>query len=299
MSCKEINEYRMFTGPAEHQKAVNSFLGLLDGISIDGVIDEAETQELKNWYDLHRHLIRNHPFCELLPAIDAALEDSILTYDEVEDLRWLCQQVSSGDYYDLVTSAIQNLHGLCYGIIANNRVTDVEINQLMAWLEDHSILRGTYPFDEIYSLVYSITEDGVITEDERNTLKAFFSEFIDTRDSYNLNENELAELRDHYSIQGICAVHPEIKVPEHVFCFTGASDRATRNDIAEIVSAHGGIFKNTITRKTNYLIVGAEGNPCWAFSCYGRKIEKAMELRKGGGSIAIINEHDFWNTLEE
>lgn len=37
----ETEAYRKFTGPAEHHKAVNSFLGLLEGISIDGVIDES------------------------------------------------------------------------------------------------------------------------------------------------------------------------------------------------------------------------------------------------------------------
>ena len=298
MACKELNEYRVFTGPAEHQKAVNSFLGLLDGISIDGIIDEAEIQELRNWYDLHRHLIKNHPFCELLPAIDDALEDGVLTNEEVEDLRWLCQQVSTGKYYDLATCGIQSLQALCYGILADNEVTDEEITQLLAWLEDHSILRGTYPFDEIYSLVCGITEDGVITEDERNTLKAFFAQFVDTRDSYNLNEAELAELREHYSTQGICAAHPCIEVPDHIICFTGESALHTRHEIEDLITSHGGIFRKAVSGKTDYLVVGAEGNPCWAFSCYGRKIEKAMELRKSGGSVAIINEHDFWNTLE-
>ena len=52
-----------------------------------------------------------------------------------------------------------------------------------------------------------------------------------------------------------------------------------------------------MTQKTDYLIVGNEGNPCWAFSCYGRKVEKAVELRKKGSNIQIINEDDFWNAL--
>ena len=37
----ETEAYRKFTGPTEHHKAVNSFLGLLEGISIDGMIDES------------------------------------------------------------------------------------------------------------------------------------------------------------------------------------------------------------------------------------------------------------------
>lgn len=294
---KEINEYRNFTTKAEMQKAINSFIGILEGISIDRKVDELETIELKNWYELHRHLIDHHPFSEILPAIDLSFADNILTYEEVEDLRWLCQQVTSGDYYDIMTCAIQALHGVIHGVLANNELTDIEIIALQNWMEDHSILKGTYPFDEIYSLVTSIIEDGEITEDERNTLIAFFSEFIDTKDSCNLHAPELEKLRQQYSIHGICAKMPDIIIPEHIFCFTGASLAATRNEIANIVTEYGGIYNDRVTQKTQYLIVGNNGNPCWAYSCYGRKIEAAVDLRKKGKQITIINEIDFWDAL--
>lgn len=294
----EIELYRKFTGPAEHHKAVNNFLGLLDGISIDKVVDEDEANELKNWYTLYRPLINRHPFNEILPVIDDILEDGIVTPEELDSLQWLCRQVISGNYYDLITSAIQNLHGVLHGVLANNNLTDTEITNLQIWLADHSILNGTYPFDEIFSLICSITEDGIITETERNTLKAFFSEFVDERDSVNLNSKELAEMRARYSIKGICVKNPQIIVPGSVFCFTGASARASRDEIARIICERGGSFKSSVTRKTQYLIVGNEGNPCWAYACYGRKIEQAVELRKNGYPVLIVNELDFWAALE-
>lgn len=281
------------------QKAVNSFIGLLEGISIDKAVDADEAVELKNWYEIHRHLIDRHPFNEILPAIDVALADNILTLEEVADLRWLCDHVSSESYYGLVTSAIQTLHGVVHGVLANNKLADAEIFPLQDWLDDHSILKGTYPFDEIYSLIFSTIEDGIITDDERNILKAFFSEFIDVRDSCNLNNNELERLREQYSVQGVCAKNPDIIIPTQLFCFTGASSLATRNEIAAHILNRGGLFTNAVTRDVRYLVVGAKGTPCWAFSCYGRKIEKAIELRKEGYPIIIVNEHDFWRALEE
>lgn len=295
--CAEIDDFRKFTGPAERQKAINSFRGILEGISIDSVVDEQEQLELRNWYELYRHLIDRHPFNEILPAIDVALCDNVLTAEEVQDLLWLCDQVSSGSYYDLVTSSIQTLHGVIHGVLANSALTDIEIQQLHTWLEDHSILRGTYPFDEIYSLVSSFLEDGIITEEERGFLIAFFSEFIDARESYNLRQPELDKLKTQYSISGICSRDPDMTISHRTFCFTGASSRATRNEIAEIIISRGGTFSNTVTKKTDYLIVGSEGNPCWAFSCYGRKVEKAVAARKAGGHIQIVNELDFWNAL--
>jgi hypothetical protein len=55
---------------------------------------------------------------------------------------------------------------------------------------------------------------------------------------------------------------------------------------------------NSVSRKTNYLIVGDDGNPCWAFACYGRKVEKAINLRKQGTQIIIVHENDFWREID-
>ena len=56
---------------------------------------------------------------------------------------------------------------------------------------------------------------------------------------------------------------------------------------------------NSVSKKTNYLIVGDDGNPCWAYACYGRKVEKAINLRKEGAQIIIVHENDFWDEVEE
>lgn len=280
------------------QKAINSFLGILEGISIDHDVVSMEIQELTHWYNLYRDMIDHHPFSEILPAIDKALSDQILTYDEVEDLRWLCKQISSVNYYNLVTSEIQRLHGLLHGLLADNTLSDIEIIALQDWLNDHGDLKGTYPFDEIFSLLYAVTSDGVIADNERNMLKAFFSEFIDTRDSLLLNDLELTSLRKEYDIYNICAHDPAIVLAGNTFCFTGKSTRGTRDSIAARIVSCGGIYNDRVTSDTQYLIVGADGSPCWAFSCYGRKVEQAVQQRKKGSRLTIVNENDFWPVLE-
>ena len=57
------------------------------------------------------------------------------------------------------------------------------------------------------------------------------------------------------------------------------------------------LYQNNITNNTSYLIVGNDGNPCWAYSCYGRKVEDAIERRKKGQHLTIVNEVDFWDAL--
>lgn len=296
----ELNDYRKFTKPAELHKAVNTLKGLVAGITTDRNVNDDEFQELINWCVAHSHLIDRHPFSELIPLIKTVCEDGIVTKEEADDVIWLCNNfVSDSSYYNLVTSSLQFLSGLVHGIMADGVITDEEILKLKNWISTNDYLSGSYPFDEIESLLMSILADGKVTDDERNMLKAFLSNFIDLTVSYNLNEPEMAALREKYSIGGICAICQEIDFEDNVFCFTGQSSRAKRSDIAEIVQAHGGRFGNSVTGKTRYLIVGNEGNPCWAFSCYGRKIEEAVARRKNGQVLTIVNELDFWDILDD
>lgn len=301
MAMAELNEYRPFMLKAEIHKSVNSLIGILQGVSIDQQVSVDEMNEVRNWYELHRDYMDWHPFSEIIPVIESALADGELDSEEIYDILWLSNKVINSEefseYFGLVTSGIQQLEAILHGILADNVITDEEVLQLREWMDDHDFLCGTYPFDEIYSLLVAAREDGVISEDERNMLKAFFSTFIDTRESCNISEFEVKALQEKYSIGGICATDPDISFKGKTFCFTGESKKARRAEIAQMIEQAGGIFNNNVVKKTDYLIVGADGNPCWAFACYGRKVEKAVELRKAGAHIVVVNELDFWDAL--
>lgn len=73
----------------------------------------------------------------------------------------------------------------------------------------------------------------------------------------------------------------------------------TRTQCAQIVEGLGGNFWPRVTLDIHYLVVGANGNPCWAYACYGRKIEQAVRYRKDGHQLLIVHEHDFWDSVEE
>jgi hypothetical protein len=79
--------------------------------------------------------------------------------------------------------------------------------------------------------------------------------------------------------------------------FTGHSYRAKRSEFKEIIERGQGIFVSTPSKTLNYLIYGASGNQCWAYSCYGRKVERVVELRKEGHDIQIVHENDFWDAV--
>ena len=76
------------------------------------------------------------------------------------------------------------------------------------------------------------------------------------------------------------------------FCFTGVSVKYSRNDFLALVAKLGGRGVTSMSPKVNYLVIAAEGNPCWAYSCYGRKVEKAVQLRKSGIRVVVVHEND-------
>jgi hypothetical protein len=288
-----------FTRRQRLDRAVHTLEGILAGIAIDGTINPKELEELKAWVNDHRKLIGNHPFTELIPTIDAALADGVIDTEEQADLLWLCQNLQGGsEYYDEITSDIQRLQGILHGILADGEVRDEEIRQLSQWADDHGHLKGCYPFDEIDALLTQVLRDGQIDSMERDMLKVFFEDFV----SYSLSRRMLdrrSGVAGSRKLSGICAVCPELAFADRIYSFTGASVKASRSQMASHVESLGGRFSRNVTPVVHYLVVGANGNPAWAYACYGRKVEQAMKLRADGHAVVIVHENDFWDALQD
>lgn len=91
----------------------------------------------------------------------------------------------------------------------------------------------------------------------------------------------------------------DIEFDGKAFCFTGRSGRMPRESIAEIVLAMGAFVHDDVTRKTDFLVVGSKGSRTWKHGSYGRKMERAMRLKKNGGGIKIVREAVFWAAVGE
>ncbi len=296
----EEMEYAKYSFKSELDKAINELEGIINGISIDKKINLAEIIEFVNWCDQYKEMIYRKPFNEIIPLIQAALEDNILTWEEIQDILWACDNFKgTSKYYNIITADIQKLHGIMHGILADNEINTSEIEGLRNWIFDNHHLKGLYPYDELFSLVSGILADGMVDENEKAILKVFFSDFIDLNNTVNIDIDEINRLKETIKIEGLCSVDPEICFVNELFCFTGISSKFRRSDIQNIVESLGGKFKDAVIKDTKYLVIGDNGNPCWAFSCYGRKVEQAVDLRKKGKNILIIHESDFWNAVEQ
>jgi NAD-dependent DNA ligase len=90
---------------------------------------------------------------------------------------------------------------------------------------------------------------------------------------------------------------PTLKWVDRVFLFTGVMAYGPRKECESLIVERGGLIGGSVSRKTNYLVVGSIGNDQWLHSTYGTKIKKAVELRENGVPIAIISEEHWQRVL--
>lgn len=288
----------VFTAKSRADKAINSLKGILQGINIDNKVTEQEIIELHKWANNHNDLIKRNPFNEFMEIINQTSFEDIPATELVEDLYWLCQKYEEDNYYyNGLTADLQTLQGVCHGILADGVIEDEEINRLHDWLNDNEHLSTYWPYDELRSLVLSIISDKKIEEEERLVLMAFINQFVDIKDN-DVKDSISSQIED-VKISGHCTSDPQVEFEGKTFCITGILKSGSRSAMQKTISSLGGIPINTISRNTDYLIVGDNGNQAWAFSCYGRKVERAIELRKEGHTITLIHEFDFNDILED
>lgn len=288
--------YFKYTRPARLDKAIHTLQGIVQGISIDGEVNDTELKVLTGWLGAHLEFSDRHPFNEVIPRIQEIVADGLVDDEEKADLLWLCDKFgASGEYYDAITADMQRLQGLMGGIVADDIISKSELTQLQAWMDQREHLKTCWPYDELESLILAVLADGSINDDEHRQLLAFFADFVNYPGAKSVDVPNIATA----TVRGVCATCPEIAFADRSFCFTGSSDRYDRRSLAELIEQLGGRFSPRVVKSLDYLVVGAAGNQCWAYACYGRKVEQAIELRRKGIGLLLVHEFDFFDAVEE
>lgn len=92
--------------------------------------------------------------------------------------------------------------------------------------------------------------------------------------------------------------------PNHVFyglhfCFTGKLERMTRKEANRAAALVGAIPENSVTQKTNILVVGEQDWRVVGTEGLSTKMKKAQSLLEKGHDIEIMTEDDFIKLLKE
>ena len=172
------------------------------------------------------------------------------------------------------TKSLLTLSGILSGITCDNLLVPSEVDFLQNWLDSNVELKGNYPYDKIYSTVANALADGVLEQSELDSMLRLFKQVSDP-------------------VNDCSCQCTSIDVSGKTFCLSGEFDFGDKTTVEELLTQKGGIPQKSVTRKTDFLIVGGQGSSAWSAGNYGNKVKKALELQEKGFPIQIIREHDF------
>jgi hypothetical protein len=198
--------------------------------------------------------------------------------------------------------AVNEMLGICKGLLADGRLVDAEIAFLKHWFQGNQEVVANFPAQEIYARIHRIYQDGFVSEDEREDLKHFLtsatgltvestmpsvpSEFTSPTPQSTVNCSTTMPFDDP---------EPKITFPDQNFSFTGKFVSGTRSWCAEQIVARGGRFDEKPISTTNVLVIGALGSRDWAHTSFGRKIEAALKYKP---PLKIVSEQHWTRHLQ-
>lgn len=176
---------------------------------------------------------------------------------------------------------VNELIGLAHGIIADGVTNQAEAEYLFKWMAANRSVSANPVVGLLYDRVDLMLADGKLDPDEAR-------ELLDTLTHFAAGDFELGEVTKATSLP-LSDPAPTIRFSGSGFCFTGTFAFGSRRECEAAVADLGGI-PCSLTMKTSYLVIGEYATESWAHSSYGRKIEKAVEMRDSGVPIAIVGE---------
>ena len=181
--------------------------------------------------------------------------------------------------------SLGELLGVARGLLADEELSDSEIEFLNGWLEERYSIMSAFPGNVIHARIREVLEDGVITEEERSHLVDTLNMLIENRLEDLAEQVDLTEL--WFDEVGL------IEFDQARFCLTGNFVYGPRKVCETAIVQRGGVVTPSIGGDSQYLVVGALGVDEWREGGLGQEIEAAMRLRATGKPVKIIPE-DSW-----
>jgi NAD-dependent DNA ligase len=198
-----------------------------------------------------------------------------------EDVRFNSRRINERNIDELI--------GMSRMIIADGKVDQIEAEALHKTLIN---MGSKYENPIVQNLLNRITDmlqDNYLDEKESLELLEILTKF--TGDDF-----DAGELTKSTSLP-LDKPEPKVVIKGSNFCFTGVFMFGARKDCKRAVENAGG-FEVSLKKATDYLVIGNYATDSWIHSSYGRKIEKAMEMKQKGHHIKIISESHWVDFLD-
>lgn len=186
----------------------------------------------------------------------------------------------------LQSRQVDELIGLARGLIADGAINPGEVEFLEKWLVANLAIAHQPLVATLYERVREILADGYIDADECNDLLAALAAFT-------AGGLTIGEASKPTSLP-LCNPPPTLRFEGASYCFTGTFSYGQRKH-CEQATADRGASCGTLSKRTDFLVIGAYATESWKHSSFGNKILKAVEMKGAGAPISIVSE-SHWAT---
>ncbi len=276
---------RAFSFSNEKDRALYGLKGILAGVVADKRLNELELLFLDSWLQSQEYLSEDADVLAILSQVGDIREDGVISPQELQQMQARIEQILSDKNSETSPSVghIEELLGFLTGTASDGVLNDQEITAMSAWLDANESVRDVWPASVIVMRLAIILEDGVITDEERGDLLGTVRQVTGT----DLDESGL-------SFEASTEVWEDsvdsLKLDGSVFCLTGDFVSGNRESIDTMLRCRGAETNSSVNKSVDYLVIGTLASRDWLYTSHGRKIEKALLLKREGCTIKVITE---------
>jgi hypothetical protein len=186
---------------------------------------------------------------------------------------------------------LATLRGVCEGILADGVVNIEEARAFHSWVERAASAHPVWPLTDVLNRLKRIFSDGICDEEEQRELKIIMENLCGRGP-----EKERGEAAQGLPLDNPA---PSIEFMGREFSVTGIFAFGQRDAVLNAMIQRGAsATKSAPTLRTDFLVIGAMASDQWKHEPYGRKIQRAMELKAKGARIAVISESHWRFALD-
>jgi len=186
------------------------------------------------------------------------------------------------------TRSLDELVGLCKGIVADGQVNGPEAEYILNWLTANQCVADTFPANVLYPRLVEMLADGKLDDAEARELLVCLRQMTGETGQMGVVNQSTSLAFD--------SPLPDLSFQGQTFCFTGEFGFGRRDDVKARTAALGAKVSSNVTVRGCILVVGCLGSEAWLHSTHGRKIEAAVAAREQGKPVSVVPE-EHWHTL--